>query len=46
MGGKTEFSWGAEQQKSFEYIKDAVSNNAIGEADPAVQYHLATGVSK
>ena len=46
MGRKTEFTWGPEQQMLFEYIKDAVSNNAIGEADPAVQYHLATDVSK
>ncbi len=43
---KAEFTLGPEQQKSFEYIKDAVSNNAMGEADPVVQYHLATDASK
>ncbi len=43
---KAEFTLGPEQQKSFEYIKDAVSNNAIGGADPSVQYHLATDASK
>ena len=43
---KEQFTWGPEQRKSFEYIKDAVSNNAMGGADPAVQYHLATDASK
>ena len=43
---KAEFTLGPEQQKSFEYIKDAISNNAMGGADPAIQYHLATDVSK
>ncbi len=43
---KAEFTWGPEQQKSFEYIKDAVSNNAMGGTDPVVQYDLATDVSK
>ena len=38
---KAEFTWGPEEQKSFEYIKDAVSNNTMGGANPAVQYHLA-----
>ncbi len=43
---KAEFTWRPEQRKSFEYIKDAVSNNAMGGADPVVQYHLATDASK
>ena len=43
---KEQFTWGPEQQNSFEYIKDAVSNNVIGGTDPAVQYHLATDASK
>lgn len=43
---KREFTWGLEQQKSFDYIKDAVSNNTIGRADPAIRYHLTTDVSK
>lgn len=30
---KAQFAWGLEQQKSFEYIKDAISNNTIEEAD-------------
>lgn len=38
--------WGPAQQKLFEYIKNAISNNAMGGADPEVQYHLATNASK
>ena len=43
---KPKFTWGPKQQKSFEYIKNAVLNNAIGGADAKVQYHLATDESK
>ena len=44
---KAEITWGPEQQKkSFDYIKNVVSTNAMGGADPAVQYHLATNASK
>ena len=43
---KAQFTWRPEQQNLFEYIKDAVSKNAMGGADPVVQYHLATDASK
>ena len=43
---KSEFTRGPDQQSSFECIKNAVLNNAMGGADPKVQYHLATDTSK
>lgn len=43
---KAEFTWGPEQQSSFEYIKNAISSNAMEGTDPEVQYHLATDASK
>lgn len=30
----------------FEYIKNTVLNNAINNANPEIQYHLATNASK
>lgn len=41
-----QFVWGDEQRKSFQAIKDAVSDNVMGGADPEAQYHLATDASK
>lgn len=39
------FVWGPEQQESFQYIKDAICNNAMAGADHDRQYHLATDAS-
>lgn len=38
--------WSPVQQKLFEYIKNTVLKNVIKGANPEVQYHLATDVSK
>ncbi len=43
---KAEITWRTERQKSFEYIKDAVPNNAMKGADQVVQYYTATDASQ
>lgn len=40
------FNWGEELQKSFQYTKDAISDNVMGCAHPDVQYDLTTDASK
>lgn len=41
-----QFVWEPTQQRSFNYIKNAIFDNVMGGADPAIQYHLATDASK
>ena len=41
-----EFHWGEEQEKSFEYIKDCIINNAMAGSDPSKQHHLCCDASK
>lgn len=41
-----DFNWTARQQQSFEYMKRAISENAMAGVDPNLQYHLATDASK
>ena len=43
---KAEFICGPKQRNLFEYIKNAVRNNIIEEADLEIQYHLVTDTSK
>lgn len=43
---KDTFDWGPEQQKSFEHIKQAISDNAMSGVDEELQLHLATDASK
>lgn len=43
---KSEFIWDLDQQNSFQYIKNTISNNIISEADLKVQYHGVNDVSK
>jgi hypothetical protein len=40
------WQWTSQQQESFDYIKRAVSENAMSSADPKKQYHLSTDASK
>ena len=42
---KDTFNWGNTQQEAFEKVKQAISTNAMADADPDLQYHLATGAS-
>lgn len=41
-----EFHWGEDQEKSFMYVKKAISENAMSGSDPDKQFHLATDASK
>lgn len=43
---KDTFDWGAEQQISFDTIKQAISSNAMSGTDPTLQYHLVVDASK
>ena len=43
---KNQFTWGPEQQKSFDAIKSAIANNARSGIDPQVQFHLAVDASQ
>lgn len=40
------FTWGPEQQKSFDAIKSAIADNAMSGTDPQVQFHLAVDASQ
>lgn len=40
------FTWGLEQQKSFDAIKFAIANNAISGTDPQIQFHLIVDTSQ
>ena len=43
---KATFDWGSEQSKSFQYIKQNISDNAMSGADSNLQYHVAADASK
>lgn len=40
------FTWGPEQQKSFDAIKSAIANNPISGTNPQLQFHLAVDASE
>ena len=40
------FTWGPEQKKSFEIMKNAICENAMAAADLTSQYHLAVDASQ
>lgn len=43
---KDSFDWGPNQQKSFDEVKAAITNNAMSGADPDLQFHLAVDASE
>ena len=42
---KQDFTWGPEQQRSFDHIKMCIEDHVMRGADPNRQYHLATDAS-
>ena len=42
---KETFTWTSKQQRSFDAVKSAISENAMAGADPELQYHLAVDAS-
>src|SRR5436305_5820723 len=45
-GERDPWQWTSRQQEYFDYIKKAISKNAMSGADTELQYHLSTDASK